>query len=166
MAIRKIRIYGDEVLRKKAKVIKKFDKQLNKLVNDMFETMYSASGIGLASPQIGLLKRLIIIDTYEEGEKFAFANPKITWKSDESNVMKEGCLSIPGVEGEVRRSERIKIKANDPYTGEEVEKELSGLPARVFQHELDHLNGVLFIDHLTNDERMQLSRKLEELTAA
>ena len=108
----------------------------------------------------------MVIDTGRRGRKFAFANPKIVWSSTEMVKMNEGCLSIPGVEGEVVRPESIRIKADDPFTGTPVEMELTGLPARVFQHELDHLNGILFIDHLPALERSMIERKLQELAAA
>lgn len=161
-----IRIYGDEVLRKKTRVVKNFDKKLQKLIDDMFETMYEANGIGLAAPQVGILRRIMVVDTGEEGEKMALVNPKLIWASDDRCSMKEGCLSIPGVEGEVIRPETIRIKANDPATGEELTIEATALLARVFQHEMDHLNGVLFIDHLPLAERSKLERALQELAAA
>jgi peptide deformylase len=166
MANRNICIYGNEVLRKKTKFIKTYDQRLKKLVEVMFETMYDSSGIGLAAPQVGLLKKLIVVDTLEEGEKLALANPKILWQSEETWTMNEGCLSIPGLEGEVERSEKIRVKGNDPYTGDEVEIDAEGLFARVILHENDHLNGVLFVDHLTPAERSTLERKLQELAAA
>ncbi len=162
----KLKIYGDEVLRKKTRFIKKFDDKLVDLADSMFELMYKAGGIGLAAPQVGILKKLLVIDTLEEGEKIALANPKIVWKSDNFLAMKEGCLSIPGVEGEVIRPERIKVKANNPYSGEEIQFEASGLFARVIMHEMDHLNGVLFVDHLDRSDRAAVARKLDELAAA
>ncbi|MDP8246123.1 MAG: peptide deformylase [Candidatus Hinthialibacter antarcticus] len=166
MAIRNICIYGNEVLRKKTKFIKTFDQRLQKLVEEMFETMYLSNGIGLAAPQVGLLKKLLVVDTLEPGGKIALANPKILWESEETWEMNEGCLSIPGLEGEVERSEKIRVKANDPFTGDEIEFEAEGLFARVILHENDHLNGVLFVDHLTPAERAALERKLQELAAA
>jgi len=166
MAKFKIRIYGDEVLRKKTKFVKTFDKKLQQLIDDMFKAMHESGGIGLAAPQVGILKKIIVVDTGEEGECHAFVNPKIVWRSDEECLMKEGCLSIPGVEGEVVRSDRIKVKADDPATGEEFTFEADGLLARVIQHEMDHLNGVLFVDLLQDAERSLLDRKLQELAAA
>lgn len=162
MAKLRIRIYGDEVLRKKCRFIKSFDERLRRLVADMFETMYESNGIGLAAPQIGILRKVIVVDTMEPGEKMALVNPKIDYWSEERHAMKEGCLSIPGVEGEVVRPTRIHIKAND-VDGNEIEFEAEGLLARVIQHEVDHLNGILFIDHLTTSERETVSRKLQEL---
>lgn len=155
--------YGNEVLRKKTKFIKKFDHALSKLVDDMFDTMYEAAGIGLAAPQIGLSKKLIVVDTTEEGEKIALANPKILWEGGDTVSMKEGCLSIPGVEAEVDRPDKVKVRGDDPFTGEEVIIEAEGLYGRVFQHEIDHLNGILFIDHLTPSQLSHINRKLQEL---
>lgn len=166
MSRMRIRIYGDEVLRKKTRVVKKFDKKLQELIEDMFETMYDAGGIGLAAPQVGLLKKVIVADTQEEGEKIAMVNPKIVWSGGEPVSMNEGCLSIPGVEGDVTRPDTIKVRAQDPATGEEYVMETSGLYARVIQHEIDHINGILFIDHLTPAQRSLISRKLDELAAA
>lgn len=166
MSTRNICIYGNEVLRKKTKFIKTFDERLRKLVEEMFETMYEANGIGLAAPQVGILKKLLVVDTGEEGEKTTLANPKILWQSEETWLMNEGCLSIPGLEGEVERPERIRVKANDPFTGDEIEFEASGLFARVILHENDHLNGVLFVDHLTSGDRAALERRLQEMAAA
>ncbi|RJP22370.1 MAG: peptide deformylase [Candidatus Omnitrophota bacterium] len=166
MARLHIRTYGDDVLRKKTKYIKTYDRKLLQLIEDMFDFMYEAGGIGLAAPQVGISRKLIVVDTFEEGEKFALANPKIIWESDEILAMKEGCLSIPGVEGEVLRSRKIKVKYNDPETGVELTMEASDLLARVIAHETDHLNGVLFVDHLHESEFAQISRKLQELAAA
>lgn len=166
MAKLRVTIYGEEVLRKKTRIVKTFDKRLGKLIQDMFLTMYEENGIGLAAPQVDVLKKIIVIDTQKEGEKFAFVNPKIVWKSEETEVMNEGCLSIPGVEGDVSRAKAIRVKYNDPETGVEKELEASDLLARVIQHETDHLNGVLFIDHLSEKDLSAQARKLEELAVA
>ncbi len=166
MAKLRLTLYGDETLRKKTRVIKTFDKRLEKLIQDMFHTMYEENGIGLAAPQVGILKKLIVVDTQEENGRFAFVNPRIVWKSEETEIMNEGCLSIPGVEGEVVRAKSIHLKFNDPETGEEKEMAASDLLARVIQHETDHLNGILFVDHLTEKDRASQARKLEELAVA
>lgn len=162
----KIHTYGDPVLRKKARVIKTFDDKLAELVQEMFDMMYKSNGVGLAAPQVGISRRLIVVDTTEPGEKIALANPKILWKSDEQDSMDEGCLSVPGLEGEVFRAMRIRLKGNNPLTGEDVHIEASNFLARVFQHEIDHLEGVLFIDHLHESERASLNRALEEMALA
>ena len=147
----KIRTYGEEVLRKKAKVIKSYDEKLHELVDSMFKVMYESSGVGLAAPQVGVSRKLIVVDTTEPGEKFALANPKIIWKNDQYETMKEGCLSIPGVEGDVPRATKIKIKGNDPRTGKEIVIEAEDFLARVFQHEIDHLDGKLFVDVMVEE---------------
>ncbi|MBI1388953.1 MAG: peptide deformylase [bacterium] len=166
MTRKNICIYGEEVLRKKTKFVKTFDKKLEKFIDDMFDTMYEANGIGLAAPQVGVLKKLFVVDTLEPGEKMAIANPKIIWQSEETWGMKEGCLSIPGVEGEVIRPRVIRVKAQNAYTGDEMEFEAEDLLARVILHENDHLNGVLFVDHLTSSDRAELERQLQELAVA
>jgi peptide deformylase len=163
MALMQITIYGNEVLRKKTRFVKVFDKRLNKIIQDMFHSMYKFNGIGLAGPQVGLSRKIIVLDTQEEGEKFAMANPKIVWTSEEEDTMNEGCLSIPDVEGDVTRSESIRVRFNDPDNGEEKEMEASGLLARVIQHETDHLNGVMFVDHLSEKDKRDNARKLQEL---
>ncbi|MBN2327761.1 MAG: peptide deformylase [Candidatus Omnitrophica bacterium] len=159
----RVTIYGEEILRKKARFVKNYDKRLKKLIDDMFQTMYAENGIGLAAPQVNVQRKVIVIDTQQEGEKFALVNPKILWKSEETETMNEGCLSIPGVEGDVVRAKSIRFKYNHPDTGEEKEMEASDLLARVVQHETDHLNGVLFIDHLSEKDRVSQSRILDEL---
>ncbi len=166
--MRKLRlhIYGDEVLRKKTKYIKTYNKKLLQTIDDMFKLMYESNGIGLAAPQVGMMKKLIVTDTLEEGEKIALVNPKIISRSDEKCVMTEGCLSIPGVEGEVTRSASIEVTANDPETGEEYTFKASGLLARCIQHEIDHLEGTLFVDHLTQSDFKSISRQLQELSVA
>lgn len=166
--MRKLRlhIYGDEVLRKKTKYIKTYDAKLLQLIDDMFRLMYESNGIGLAAPQVGILKKLVVIDTLEEGEKIALINPKIMARGEDMTVMKEGCLSIPGVEGEVTRPETITVTANNPETGEEYTFQTSGLLSRCIQHEVDHLEGTLFVDRLTKSDLASVSRKLQELSAA
>ena len=161
-----LHIYGDEVLRKKTRFVKKFDKKLMQFIEDMFDLMYEAGGIGLAAPQVGILKKVLVVDTLEEGEQCALVNPKIIWSGGELVRMKEGCLSIPGVEAEVVRSELIRVRHDDPESGEELILEAGGLLSRVIQHEIDHLNGILFVDHLRPSQLSLINRKLQELTAA
>jgi len=166
MSLMQITIYGNEVLRKKARFVKVFDKRLNKIIQDMLYTMYKFNGIGLAGPQVGLSRKIIVLDTQEKGEKFAMANPKIIWTSEEEDTMNEGCLSIPDVEGDVTRPESIRVRFNDPDNGEEKEMEASGLLARVIQHETDHVNGIMFVDHLSEKDKRENARKLQELAVA
>ncbi|MBA4494188.1 peptide deformylase [Paenactinomyces guangxiensis] len=143
MAIRKIVQYPDPVLREKAKPVTKFHARLHKLLDDMAETMYDAQGVGLAAPQVGILKRAIVVDVGDG--LIEMINPEITEKSGEQISPPEGCLSIPNLLGEVRRYNRIKVVGQD-RNGEPIEIEADGYLARAFQHEIDHLNGVLFID--------------------
>lgn len=143
MARRELRIVEDEVLRKVAKEVKIFNDKLKVLVQDMFETMYHEQGVGLAAPQIGVLKRVFVIDVGEG--PIAFINPEILEASEETQYDVEGCLSIPGVRGYVTRPKRVKVKALDE-NGEEHIYEANDLFARAICHELDHLNGKLFTD--------------------
>ncbi len=158
----KIRILGDEVLRTVATPVEKFDKKLRYLVDDMFETMYDAEGIGLAAPQVGESIRLLVVDVSdieEDKEPTAFINPEII-DSTGSSTVEEGCLSIPGAREEVTRPERIRVKYND-VDGKQFEEEFSGWMARVLQHEIDHLDGVLFIDYLSPVKQKIIESKFE-----
>lgn len=142
LALRNIREYGDEVLRKKSKKVKVFDKRLHTLIDDMLETMKEANGVGLAAPQIGILKRVVVIDVGEGA--IELVNPEII-ESEGEITKPEACLSIPGVVGEVPRPMRVKVKAQDKW-GKPFEIEGEDLLARAFCHEIDHLEGILFID--------------------
>lgn len=143
MAIRIVREKGDPSLREKAAKVKRFDATLARLVEDMFETMYHYNGVGLAAPQIGIAKRIVVVDAGEE-QRFALINPEIVVaEGRETDV--EGCLSVPGVYGEVERYVKVRIKAQD-VSGAPVDIEATDFLARVVQHELDHLAGVLFVD--------------------
>ena len=142
MAIRKIVKIGDEKLRKTSKTVEKFDFRLRLLLNDMADTMYKANGVGLAGPQVGVLKRVIVVDVGEE--LFQLVNPEITESSGEQTGP-EGCLSIPGRSGVVTRPNQVTVKAQDPH-GEPVEIHAEGFLARAFCHEIDHLNGTMYVD--------------------
>ncbi|EGL82607.1 Peptide deformylase [Caldalkalibacillus thermarum TA2.A1] len=144
MGVRAIVKYPDPVLREKAVEVKRIDERLHRLLNDMAETMYAAEGVGLAAPQVGISKRVFVVDVGDENGLLEFINPEIIVKEGEQ-IGPEGCLSIPGVNGEVRRAQKIKVRAID-RNGETFELEAEDLLARAIQHELDHLNGVLFID--------------------
>ena len=146
MAIRNIRINGDDILRKECKKVETIDKRLLTLIKDMTETMYDADGVGIAAPQVGILKRLFVIDVYDGEGPRVFINPEILETSGEQNG-EEGCLSVPGVSEEVRRPNYVKVKATNEK-GEEFILEGEELLARAICHENDHLNGVLFIDHV------------------
>ncbi len=155
----KVRLYGDPVLRK---VAKETDPRSlsDDFIREMSETMYTEDGVGLAAPQVGISKRFFMYDT---GEKLnVVVNPEILERSIETESGEEGCLSIPDVFEEVRRSTRIKVKYFE-RDGNEVIKILEGYEARVFQHEFDHLNGKLFIDYLSQAKKRLLRQKLNEI---
>lgn len=143
MAIRNIREDGDEVLRKKCKPVEKMTERLSTLIDDMFDTMYEANGVGLAAPQVGVLRRIVVIDTYEDNP-LVLVNPEII-ESDGEQVGPEGCLSLPGLQGDVARPEHVVCKALDRDM-KEITVEGEGLLARAICHELDHLDGILYKD--------------------
>ena len=141
--------YGDAVLEKTTKPVEKFDEELAKLCEDMFESMYAANGVGLAAPQIGLGKRLAVVDVTvgkNPEAKIVLANPEIIHAEGEQRE-EEGCLSVPGFRGNVARPQYVTLRAQD-VTGKTFEMNGEGLLARAFCHEIDHLNGVLFLKHL------------------
>lgn len=142
MALRNIREYGDEVLRKKSRNVTVFDNRLHTLILDMLETMMNANGVGLAAPQVGILKRVVVIDVGEG--PIVLVNPEIV-ESEGEVIEPEGCLSIPGILGEVPRPSRVKVKAQDKW-GKYIEIEGEDLLARALCHEIDHLEGKLFVD--------------------
>lgn len=146
MAIRNIRINGDEVLRKKCKDVTEITPRTLKLIKDMAETMYEADGVGLAAPQVGILQRIFVIDVFDDHGLRVFINPEILEVSG-SQVGEEGCLSVPGEAAEVERPNYVKVKALNEK-GEEFILEGTELLARAILHENDHLNGKLFIDYL------------------
>jgi len=146
MAIRNLRYDGDMILYKESKRVEVFDEHLKQMVEDMFETMYKYNGVGLAAPQIGILKRVLVIDTGEEGEKLEMINPTIT-KLEKEVILSEGCLSFPNVFGNVRRYNYTEAEYMTK-DGEKKTIKAEGLLAQAIQHEIDHLNGVLFIDQV------------------
>ncbi len=146
MAIRNIRINGDEVLRKRCKVVTEITPRTLKLIKDMEETMYEADGVGLAAPQVGILQRIFVIDVYDDYGLRVFINPEILEVSG-TQIGEEGCLSVPGESAEVERPNYVKVKALNEK-GEEFVLEATELLARAILHENDHLNGKLFIDYL------------------
>lgn len=149
MALRNIRIIGDEVLRKRAKEVKLFNQKLAVLVEDMVDTMYESNGVGLAAPQVGVLKRVFVIDVGDGVE--VFINPEIIETSEETQKDIEGCLSIPGERGYVIRPQRVKVRTLT-LEGQERLVEAEGLFARAICHENDHLNGQLYIDIMEEEE--------------
>ncbi|TDT61641.1 peptide deformylase [Fonticella tunisiensis] len=144
MALRQMRIMGDEILRKKSRPVEKIDDRIKSLIDDMVETMYHEDGVGLAAPQVGVLKRIIVIDVGEGPIKLI--NPEII-DSEGTQTEEEGCLSIPGERGIVERPAEVKVKALNE-NGEEVIIEGTGLLARALCHEIDHLDGILFVDRI------------------
>ncbi len=144
MALRTIRTDDDPVLRKQSRPVEKFDARLKQLVDDMLETMYEADGIGLAAPQIGILRRIIVIDLYDDAGPAVYVNPQIIEQAGEQFEI-EGCLSLPGVSGRVLRPQQVTVRYQN-LAGEVCQKTADGLLARAFCHEIDHLNGVLFAD--------------------
>ena len=171
MTIRKIVTLPDPVLRRKAHPVKKFDKDLHTLIDDMVETMREAPGVGLAAPQIGLSERLLVIEYYEREEDeeiedapkkvWAIINPEIVKASEEKVMGVEGCLSIPGLLGEVERHQDVLVKGLNRH-GKPMKVKAKGWLARIFQHEIDHLNGVLFTDLATQVWQPQQEEVEEE----
>jgi peptide deformylase len=161
MSLKPLVILPDAQLRAKSAPVAKITADIKKLVEDMFETMYDAPGIGLAAIQVGVAKRVVTMDlAKKEGEKEprVFINPEITWSSEEMSVYEEGCLSIPDIHEDVERPARVKVKFLD-LDGKEHEEEADGLYATCIQHEIDHLNGVLFIDHISKLKRDRIIKK-------
>jgi peptide deformylase len=161
MARRDIIILPDKRLRLVSKPAKANDPELRALVDDMFETMYEAPGIGLAAIQVGVAKRVIVMDLAKKDdpkEPMVFINPEVLWSSDEKATYEEGCLSIPEFYEEVERPAKVRVMFLD-RAGAEQEIEASGLMATCLQHEIDHLNGVLFIDHISKLKRDRVIKK-------
>ncbi len=162
MSQKSIIIEPDPLLRKKSNNLEKVDDETRKLLDDMLETMYAAPGIGLAAVQIGILKRLIVIDISKEKEKknpLFLINPKINFKSTKTSVYEEGCLSLPGYFAEIERPAECNISYLD-YNGKKKDLEASGLLATCIQHEIDHLDGILFIDYLSKLKKDMIIKKL------
>ncbi|WP_461612191.1 peptide deformylase [Clostridium sp. Marseille-QA1073] len=148
MAIRNIRTKEDEILRKKSKVVSNIDERLLTLINDMKETMYASNGVGLAAPQVGILKRVVVVDIGEG--PIVLINPEIIEKRGEVTDI-EGCLSVPGEQGKVKRPKYVKVKAMNEK-GEEILLEGENFLARAFCHEIDHLDGILYIDKIVKEQ--------------
>jgi peptide deformylase len=159
MAILEIKEYGDPVLREKALPVKEITPEMLNLINDMAETMYTASGVGLAASQVGVPKRIILVDG-EEDRLIVLINPMII-KSEGEAVAEEGCLSVPDIYSQVKRSSKVTVKALNE-NGDLIEITKEGLIARALQHEIDHLDGILFIDRIGRMERQMLLNKLKK----
>ncbi|MDC0447843.1 peptide deformylase [Pelagibacteraceae bacterium] len=162
MSKKEIVIEPDPILRKKSENLEKVDDELRGLLDDMLETMYSAPGIGLAAVQVGVLKRLIVIDISKEKDKknpLFLINPEIVSRSKKTSIYEEGCLSLPGHFAEIERPAECHVKYID-YTGKEKEIKANGLLSTCIQHEVDHLNGILFIDYLSKLKKDMILKKL------
>ena len=165
MAILPIVTVPDPLLKKVSEPVEKVDDKLRAFLDDMLETMYDAPGIGLAAVRVGRLKRILVIDiapSDEDPDPMYFINPEIIWTSEEFNTYNEGCLSIPEQYADIERPAECKVKFID-YNGEEKEIHTDGLLATCIQHEMDHLNGVVFIDYLSKVKRGMYVRKVKKL---
>jgi peptide deformylase len=169
MALLPITVYGDKILRKKTSPVKDISNEDIKLIKDMFETMHNANGVGLAANQVGADKSIFIVDVsgvegHEKTKPMVFINPKITERSEEQSVIEEGCLSLPDIRGKIKRPESVKIIYHD-YDLKEQTIEANEILARVIQHEYDHLQGILIVDHLEGEEKKNFQetfRKIKE----
>jgi peptide deformylase len=161
MALRDIIILPDKRLRQISDPVKTVDADVRAVVDDMFETMYKAPGVGLAAIQVGIPRRIVTVDTAKKDEPKqpqVFINPEVVWTSDEKGTYEEGCLSIPEYYEEVERPKEVKVRFMD-LAGKTQEVEANGLLATVLQHEIDHTNGVLFIDHISKLKRDRVIKK-------
>jgi peptide deformylase len=162
--IRPILIHPDPRLKKVCEPITEITTELRQLAADMLETMYDAPGVGLAAPQVGVTKRLIVMDCIKDGppEPLALLNPKVVWASEDQTIYEEGCLSIPDIYNDITRPMAVKVRWMD-LDGQEQERQFEGLWATCVQHEIDHLDGKLFIDYLGPLKRQMITRKMEKL---
>src|ERR687885_1266718 len=156
-----IRRFGDPVLKSRATPVDRFDDSLRQLCSRMAGIMNDAIGVGLAAPQLGISQRLLVYRVGSDAPMIALVNPEVEWRSAEEETLEEGCLSIPGVSVDVDRPVHVRVRARDEQ-GEERLVEASGLEARVIQHELDHLDGVLILDRTSRDQRKEAIRALRE----
>ena len=164
MGIRKILTEPNKILRQKSNNVEKIDRELQQLMDDMLDTMYSASGIGLAAIQIGIPKRVIVLDITRDNKNknpMYFVNPEIIWKGTDKLIYEEGCLSVPDQFAEIERSKSCHVKFLD-YSGEPQLLKTEGLLATCIQHEIDHLEGILFIDYLSKLKKSVIIKKLSK----
>lgn len=157
-----VRLLGDPVLRQKAEPVSAITADMRRLIADMFDTMYAEEGVGLAAPQVGISERIIVVDPHDdETEPFALINPEILDAAAETEKNEEGCLSIPGIRDLVERSLTVRVRGLTEH-GEVRELEADGLLSRILQHEIDHLNGVLFLDRLSPLKRSMAMKKWQK----
>ncbi len=164
-ALRRVRKFGDPVLRATAVTVDRFDESLVSEVEQMGELMHDALGIGLAATQLGVLHRVLVYRAYSDDPLTALVNPVIEWAAEELETLEEGCLSLPGVHVEVERPAQVRVRARD-VSGKEVVVEAEGLEARVIQHEIDHLDGILILDRIPRELRKQTMREMREAVAS
>jgi peptide deformylase len=164
-ALRHVRKFGDPVLRTTALPVDRFDQELVAEIERMGELMHDALGVGLAATQLGVLHRVLVYRAYTDDPLTALVNPVIEWASDELETAEEGCLSLPGVHVEVERPARLRVRGRDAH-GEEIVVEAEGLEARVIQHEVDHLDGILILDRIPREARKQAMREMREAVTA
>src|ERR671920_1066037 len=158
-ALAHVRKLGDPVLRTRAREVDRFDDELREEVRRMGQLMHDAMGIGLAAPQVGVSHRVLVYRVEPESPLNALVNPEIEWSGEETEVVEEGCLSLPAVHVDVERPVHVRVRAKDEH-GEDIRVEASGLEARVIQHEMDHLDGVLILDRTPRDQRKEGMRAL------
>ena len=163
-ALRQVRKFGDPVLRATALAVDRFDAGIKTEVERMGELMHDALGVGLAATQLGVLHRVLVYRAYADDPVTALVNPVLEWTSEELETAEEGCLSLPGVHVEVERPMRVRVRAQDE-TGQPREVEAEGLEARVIQHEIDHLDGVLILDRVSREARKEAMRAMREAQA-
>jgi peptide deformylase len=161
VALRRVRKLGDPVLRATAVPVERFDETLRAEIERMGELMHDALGVGLAATQIGVLHRVLVYRAYTDDPISSLVNPVLEWASEELEAAEEGCLSLPGVHVEVERPAQVRVRGRDGH-GEELVVEAEGLEARVIQHEIDHLNGVLILDRISREARREAMRALRE----
>src|SRR5215213_7856014 len=164
-ALKLVRQYGDPVLRSRALEVERFDERLAEEVRRMGQLMHDSLGIGLAATQVGVMHRVLVYRVEQDAPVAALVNPEIEWAGEETEVMDEGCLSLPGVLVEVERPIHIRVRGRDER-GDGLLIEATGLEARVIQHEIDHLDGVLILDRTPRDQRKQAMREMRERLAA
>jgi len=164
-ALAQLRTFGDPVLRTRARAVDRFDDALRSEIAHMGELMNDALGVGLAATQLGVLNRVLVYRVQQEAPVVALINPELEWSGKESETAEEGCLSLPKVLVEVDRPVHVRVRARDEQ-GEQIVVEASGLEARVIQHEIDHLDGVLILDRTTRDQRKEAMRALREAQQA
>src|SRR3954471_18155875 len=160
-ALRRVRKFGDPVLRASALPVERFDDQLRTEIERMGELMHDALGVGLAATQLGIMHRVLVYRALPEDPLTALVNPVLEWASEEREQAEEGCLSLPGVHVEVERPARVRVRARDG-AGEETVIEAEGLPARIVQHEMDHLDGLLILDRIGRETRKEAMRAMRE----